>query len=77
MVSKEKSIFIIGVTILFFGILLIPVDVPPVETKFTSSTRTDWGYSVEYCNDIWGEPITTRIDENTVQIKWIKTYCSI
>lgn len=67
---------------MFFFILLLPVDSPKTEEipKITSSTRTDWGYTVDYCDQFYEQSAEHERHENgsgVVFFKNYKSYCSI
>lgn len=71
------------IVLMFFFILLLPVDSPKTEEipKITSSTRADWGYTVDYCDQFYEQRTVKheRYDDGSglKVIKYYKSYCSI
>jgi hypothetical protein len=69
--------------LLFFFILLLPVEEQKTTEipQITSSTRTDWGYTVHYCNQFYEQRTVSeeRYDDGSglKVIEYYKSYCSI
>lgn len=56
--------------IMFFAILLYPIEKTSDEIRVIAGTRTDWGYSSDYC-DRW---VTDKEGDIT---RHYKQYCNI
>jgi len=55
-----------------------PIETQPANTdNITSSTRSDWGYTAQYCDNFWDSGIEEQINEHTKKITFNKVYCSI